>query len=129
MWPLVCVWPAGFGPRQGPGSDRKYLTTHRLFSSESWGATTRTRRLKSGAVDLRELATRSAHRDFRPTNRLSETRLFCDLCAFLRLFLILALDQRLIDQVGETLEEAMLVVREMLGKDEQDELFNRINAA
>jgi hypothetical protein len=40
-----------------------------------------------------------------------------------------ALDQRLINQVGETLEEAMLVVREMLGKDEQDELFNRINAA
>jgi hypothetical protein len=89
----------------------------------------RTDRLKSGAVDLRELATHSAHRDFRPTNRLSETRFFCDPCALLRLFLILALDQRLINQVGKPLEEAVLVVREMLGKDEQDELFNRINAA
>ncbi len=36
------------------------------------GEATRTDRLKSGAVDLIELATRSAHRDFRPTNRLSE---------------------------------------------------------
>jgi hypothetical protein len=66
---------------------------------------------------------------FSPTNRLSETRFFRDPCALSRLFLILVLDQRLIDQISEALEKAVLVVGKVLGKDEHDELFNRINEA
>jgi hypothetical protein len=49
-----------------------------------------TARLKSGASYAKQAATSSACRDFRPTNRLSETRFFCDPCALLRLFLILS---------------------------------------
>jgi len=40
-----------------------------------------------------------------------------------------ALHQRLIHQISKPLEEAVLVVWEVLGKDEQDELFNRIDHA
>ena len=92
---------------------------------------------------LEELATPSAHRDFRPTDRLPEMHpLFCDPCALLRLFLIclffaplrlcvrfIVLDQRLINEVRKPLEEAVLVVWEMLGKDEHDKFFSRIDHA
>jgi hypothetical protein len=38
-----------------------------------------------------------------------------------------ALNQRLINQIGKTLEEAVFVVWEVLGKDEHDEFLCRIN--
>jgi hypothetical protein len=40
-----------------------------------------------------------------------------------------ASDQRLINQITKALEESVLVVWEMLGKDEHDEFFCRINQA
>jgi hypothetical protein len=38
-----------------------------------------------------------------------------------------ALNQHLINQIGKTLEEAVFVVWEVLGKDEHDEFLCRIN--
>jgi hypothetical protein len=55
---------------------------------------------------------------------------FClNLGAFAALREIFALNQRLINQIGKALEEAVLVVWEVLGKDEHDELFSRIDHA
>jgi len=45
------------------------------------------------------------------------------------LVLLPRLNQRLINQVRKPLEEAVLVVWEVLGKDEHDELFSRIDHA
>ena len=45
------------------------------------------------------------------------------------LYSFLASDQRLINQISKALEECVLVVWEMLGKDEHDEFFCRINEA
>jgi hypothetical protein len=45
------------------------------------------------------------------------------------LYSFFASDQRLINQISKALEESVLVVWEMLGKDEHDEFFCRINEA
>ena len=43
--------------------------------------------------------------------------------------LLLRLNQRLINQISKALEEAVLVVWEVLGKDKHNELFSRIDHA
>jgi hypothetical protein len=71
--------------------------------------------------------------EFSPYRSLPEMHpLFCDPCDLLRLFLFVRfvlLDQRLINQISKTLEEAVLVVWEVLGKDEHDKFFGRIDHA
>jgi uncharacterized membrane protein YkgB len=48
---------------------------------------------------------------------------------WLYVLMVFASDQRLINQISKALEESVLVVWEMLGKDEHDEFFCRINEA
>jgi hypothetical protein len=121
--------------RLAPGWDEKQTVGRQIFSI----ATRPLARLKSGPAKRIQMATRSAP-SFSPYHNVPAMRTFfaifapfcgysCFVLTFASLRQILVSDQRLINQVSEALEEAMLIVWEVLGKNEHDEFFSRINGA